>query len=132
MKGVGIIIVILLMLSGCSGANSAIHIYNNADMDEKKGERLIEDDDRIRNATMVFHEDYIFAGITVGTFSRFKKEKIEKELKKKLEKEYKEAEVLVSADHKFVMETNKLAQMTEDDELSKEIEKLKSLSEEET
>lgn len=132
MKGVGFIIVILLMLSGCSGAKSAIHISNNADMDEKKGERLIEDDDRIRNATMVFHEDYIFAGITVGTFSRFKKEKIEKELKKKLEKEYKEAEVLVSADHKFVMETNKLAQMTEDDELSKEIEKLKSLSEEET
>lgn len=132
MRGVGFMIAILLVLSGCTSAKNTIYIYNNADLDEKKGERLIENDDRIRNATMVFHEDYIFAGITVGTFSRWKKEKIEKELKKKLEKEYKEAEVLVSADHKFVMETNKLAQVTEDDELSKEIEKLKSLSEEET
>lgn len=131
-RGIVCSIVILLVLSGCSGAANDIHIHNNADVDEKKAENLIENDDRIRSATMVFHEDYIFAGVTVGTFSRFNKKKIEKELKKKLEKAYKEAEVLVSADHKFVMETNKLAHMTEDDELSKEVKKLKSLSEEET
>lgn len=131
-KQIGFIITVLLMLSGCSAAENDIHIHNNADVDEQKAEQLIENDERIRNATMVFHEDYIFAGITVGTFSRFNKKKIEKELKKKLEKAYEEAEVLVSADHKFVMETNKLAHMTEDDELSKEIKKLKSLSEEET
>lgn len=132
MRWIASFIVILLVLSGCSGTAYDMHIHNNTNVDEKKSERLIENDDRIRKATMVFHDDYIFAGITVSTFSRFHKEKIEKELKKKLEKEYEGAEVLVSADHKFVMETNKLAHMTEDAELSKEIKILKSLAEEET
>ena len=74
-----------------------------------------------------FHENDLITGVTVKTFSRFKKEKIEKELKKKLEKLYPEMDVTVSADSKIWMETNKLSIQDDKKDIGKKIEKLKSL-----
>ena len=51
----------------------------------KKQKKVFEDDDRLISAIAIFHEKEILSGVTVKTFSRFNKAKIEKELTKKLE-----------------------------------------------
>ena len=50
-----------------------------------KAEEVFINDERLTSAVAVFHENDLITGVTLKTFSRFKKEKIEKELKKKLE-----------------------------------------------
>lgn len=89
-------------------------------------------DKRVTSAATILHENDVIAGISLETFSRFKKEKIEKELQKKLEKLYPDMDVTVSADGKIWMETNKLIDSEDKSEMDKTIKKLKSLLKEET
>lgn len=122
----------MMLLSGCVGNVSGTHIHNNTNEDTEKAEEVFASDDRLRSAFVVFHENDLITGVTVGTFSRFHKEKIEKELKKKLQALYPDTDVLVSADSKIVMEARQLAEAKDDKELKKKIKHLKSHSKEET
>jgi len=131
-KKAGFFIILIMLLSGCVGNVSGVVIHNNTNKDTKKVEDVLASDNRLRSAVVVLHEKDLIMGVTVGTFSRFNKEKIEKGLKKKLEDEFPKFNVLVSADSKIIMETNKLTNGKDEKELSKEIKKLKLLSEEET
>ena len=79
--------------------------------ESEKAEEVLKNDKRLTAAVTVFHENDMITGVTLKTFSRFKKEKIEKELKKKLEKLYPELDVTVSADSKIWMETKKLIEL---------------------
>jgi len=124
--------VLILLLTGCVGNVDGIQIQNNTNEDIEKAEKVLVNDDRLRSASVIFHNNDLLSGITVGTFSRFHKQKIEKEIKKKLEKEYPEADIMVSADSKIVMETRKISKIKDDKELSEKIKKLLSLVEEET
>jgi len=120
----------VILLSGCTG--SGFRIDNNSSEDHAKAEKVLENDKRLTSAVTVFHENDLLTGVTLKTFSRFKKEKIEKELKKKLEKSYPELDVTVSADSKIWMETNKLIESDNKKNQGKKIEELKSLIKEET
>ena len=131
-KRIALILITVLLLSACVDSQEEIKIYNETSEDTEKAEKIFEGEDRLRSAIVVFHEDDFIAGVTVGTFARFHKKKIEKELKGKLEKEYPEAKILVSADNKIVMETQKLAKIEEEEKIKKKIKKIKTLSEEET
>ena len=95
--------------------------------ESEKAEELFKNDKRVTSAVTVFHEDDLITGVSLKTFSRFKKGKIEKELKKKMEKLYPEKDVTVSADSKIWMETNKLIDSDDKKDNGKKIEKLKSL-----
>jgi len=120
----------VILLSGCTG--SGFRIDNNSSEDHAKAEEVLLNDKRLTSAVTVFHENDLLTGVTLKTFSRFKKEKIEKELKKKLEKSYPELDITVSADSKIWMETNKLIESDDKKDQGKKIKELKSLIKEET
>ncbi|WP_210469588.1 hypothetical protein [Sporosarcina sp. 6E9] len=123
---------LLLVLAGCVQIEKGVHIQNDTNEDVEKAEKVFEDDDRLISAIAIFHDKEILSGVTVKTFSRFHKTKIEKELTKKLGKLYEDFEVTVSADSKIIQETKKLMDSADNDKLPKKIEELKSLLEEET
>ena len=120
----------LILLSGCSW--NGIRSYDGFKEESEKAEELFKNDKRVTAAATVLHEDDVITGVSLTTFSRFKKGEIEKELKKEMEKLYPEKDVTVSADSKIWMETNKLIDSDDKKEIGKKIEKLKSLLKEET
>lgn len=125
-----LVIFAVVLLSGCSG--SGFQIDNNSSEDHAKVEEVLINDKRLTSAITTFHENDLLTGITLKTFSRFKKESIEKELKKKLENSYPGLDVTVSADSKIWMEMNKFIDLDDMKEKGKKIKKLKSLIKEET
>lgn len=122
----------VLLLSGCVRPENGVQIQNDTEVDVKKAEEVFENEERLVSTVAIFHEEDILSGVTVKTFSRFHKEKIEKELKEKLESIYPDFDVTVSADGKIIYETVKLLRQEQEGPLTKEIEKVKSLLEEET
>ena len=129
-RKLSLVILAVVLLSGCSG--DGFRIDNNSSEDHAKAEEVFKNDKRLTSAVTVFHDNDLITGVTLKTFSRFKKGKIEKELKKKLERIYPDLDVTVSADSKIWMETNKLADLDNKKNIGKKIEKLKSLIKEET
>lgn len=125
-------VVIILLLSGCSGSEKGIQIHNGTDEKEEKVQSVLREEDRLTGAVALFHNKDLIVAVSVGTFARFQKAKIEKELKEALEKTYPDLDIVVSADGKMIMETQKLIELEEKEELGKKIEQLKKLSKEET
>lgn len=131
-RSIGFYFVLILLLSGCVRPESGVQIQNDTNVDVMKAEEVFLNDDRLVSAVAVFHEKDIVSGVTVKTFSRFHKKKIEKELKKSLEEDYPEFDVTISADGKIIQETRKLLKQEDTEKLAKKIKKVKSLLEEET
>ena len=123
---------LILFLAGCVQIEKGVHIQNDTNEDIEKAEQVFENDDRLISTIAIFHEKEILSGVTVKTFSRFNKAKIEKELTKKLEEIYEDFEVTVSADSKIILETKKLLELEKKDKLPKKIKELKTLAKEET
>lgn len=127
-----IITAFVLLLSGCNTVENKVLINNTSTISEIEVEEIFLNDPRLTNVVAVINDKELLAGVTVKTFSRFKKTKIEKELKEKIEKLHSELNVIVSADLKIIMETKKMMEETDEKKLSKSIKKLKSLIKEET
>lgn len=125
-----LVISMLVLLAGCS--EKGMQIYNPANADAEKAEKLFANDTRLTSAVALVTDKDLLMGVRVDTFSRFHKEKIEKELKKELEQLYPELEVTLSADSKIFMETAKLIEKGDTQELDEKLKKLKSLLKEET
>lgn len=125
-----IAIFLLVLLAGCTG--NGIRIFNATDEDSTRAEELFKKDKRLKSVSAMFHEEQLLTGVRVDTFSRFRKGKIEKELKKKLEKLYPDLDITVSADSKILYETTKLMNDSENKDVGKKIDDLKSLLKEET
>ncbi|MFS0574477.1 hypothetical protein AB1K83_02455 [Sporosarcina sp. 179-K 3D1 HS] len=121
---------LLVFLSGCTG--NGIRIYNETDEDSSKAEELFKKDERLMSVSALFYEEQLLTGVRVDTFSRFRKGKIEKELKKKLEKLYPDMDITVSADSKILYEATKLINESDQKDIGKKIDDLKSLLKEET
>lgn len=122
--------VALVMLTGCS--ENGIRIHNDSSEDARKAEEVFMKDKHLTAVVTVFHDKDLLTGVSLKTFSRFKKEKIEKNLKEKLEKIYPGLDVTVSADSKIWMETNKLIKSEHEKDIGEKIDKLKLLLKEET
>ena len=129
-RKIGHLFIASVLLTGCS--ENGFRIDNSSDEDTEKAEELFESDKRLTSAVTVFHENDVIAGVTLKTFSRFNKEKIEIELKRKLEKLYPNLEITVSADSKIWMETKKLIELDNKEKKDEKINDLKSLIKEET
>jgi len=129
MKKLMFVILTLLLLTGCSEVES--RVYSEADQTDL--EKILNERDDITGYTSVMNKDDILVAIEVGALKRFQKTKIESKLKKAIEKEYPGKEVLVTGDMKIRWEIEKIVDKKQkDEELTKSIEKLKSLSKEET
>ncbi|MEK5040842.1 hypothetical protein [Sporosarcina sp. FSL K6-3457] len=129
-RKLGLVIVALVMLTGC--AENGIQIHNDSSEDVRKAEEVFMKDKHLTAVVTVFHDNDLLTGVSLKTFSRFKKEKIEKSLKKKLEQLYPELDVTVSADSKIWMEANKLINSDHEKDMGDKIDKLKLLLKEET
>ena len=123
-------IFLLVLLAGCTG--NGIRIFNATDEDSTQAEELFKKDKRLKSVSAMFHEEQLLTGVRVDTFSRFRKGKIEKELEKELEKLYPDLDITVSADSKILYETTKLINGSDNKDVGKKIDDLKSLLKEET
>ena len=123
---------ICLLLSGCIRQEEGVHIYNDSEADSQQAEKILAEDQRLVSATAIIHQKKLVSGMTVRTFSRFHKKKIEKELKQQLERAYPDFEVTVSADNKIVHKTTEIIQNTDKEQLDEQLKKIVSLLKEET
>ncbi|MCZ2258977.1 hypothetical protein [Sporosarcina sp. G11-34] len=133
-RRLALLFVISILLSGCFGDGDKIdfRIHNSTDEEEKNAEGIFMDDNRLTDVVAIFNKKDLIAGVSVKTFQRFKKAKIEKELKDDLEKVYPELDIVVSADSKIVMEIKKILEMKDKKDIGEKVKKLKSLVKEET
>lgn len=132
MRKIGLCLLISMMLVGCTQLEKGIHIHSDTEEDHQLAESIFAADDRLARVAAIIHEDKLVVGLTVHTFSRFHKEKIEAELKKKLEEAYPDLEVTVSADNKIVHKTAEIIQNTNKENLEEQLDKIVSLLKEET
>jgi metal-sulfur cluster biosynthetic enzyme len=121
---------IFLLLTGCS--NEVVHVVYPAN-DSQLLKQELDQDEKVKGFRSVEDDKNILVAIDIKRMSRFKKEKIEKEITKQLEKKFPDKEVLVTADLKIKWEIEKIIeQKMKADKLTESIEKIKSLSKEET
>ncbi|WP_153731984.1 putative periplasmic lipoprotein [Sporosarcina obsidiansis] len=130
MKKLGMLFILLFLLTGCS--EKGTRIENTTTFNDDQLEKTLDHNEHVKLAIALLHEKDLIAGIRVNTFSRFQKKKIANELKEKLEKEYPELNITVSADSKVLLETQKLINKGKEGEYHKKIEKIKSIEKEQT
>ncbi|ARF18288.1 hypothetical protein [Sporosarcina ureae] len=130
MKKLSILFIILSLLTGCS--EKGTYIENTTSHDERSVEKILMSNEHVKLAKVLLFEDELLAGIRVKTFSRFKKKTIASDIQKKLEKEYPDLKVMVSADSKTLLETEKLINKKNQKDYRKKIDKIKSIEKEQT
>lgn len=130
MKKIMFIVPVLLLLTACSNEREAA-IYPA--VDSSGLEQILNKQDTINGYTSISNEEDILVAIDIKRMKRFNKEKIEKNLKKKIEEKFPDKEILVSGDLKLRWEIEKVIdEQLESEKLTKTIEEIKSLSKEET
>lgn len=130
MKKIMYVFLILLLLSACSNESARV-VYPDAAPDELEQE--LKQHKAVKGYKSVSDENDIVVAIELKRLSRFNKEKIEKKITKQLKKTYPDKKVLVTSDLKVKWEVEKIIkEKKEEKKLTKSIEKIKSLSKEET
>ncbi|HWI47596.1 MAG TPA: YhcN/YlaJ family sporulation lipoprotein [Rummeliibacillus sp.] len=132
----GLLLLVVLLLVGCNNGKTAYFTANEDDnykTERQDVEKIVKDDQHIKRVVALFTKDAALIGIEVKPLSKWNKQKYEKKWQKEMEKALPNHKVLVSTDLKIIWETERLAKKKLDDEqLKKEITKLKELSKEET
>lgn len=123
---------LILLLVACHPLDPGTHIENDTKGDTEAAKKLFEEDERLVRSAAVFHKDQLVSAVTVKTFSRFHKRKIEKDLQEKLEKKYPNYDVTVSADYKAMYMLSKILVDDEEQQVEKELEEIVKLLKEET
>lgn len=128
----GVLCFCVLLLTGC-GAQEKIATYEQTNMAEKQQQIKAElaEAKEIDAANIVVVYDEIFVALQVKPWQKWSKQKIEKNWQKKLEQEFPNDTVHVSADFKMHWESTKLLE-EEQGKVLDEIEQLKKLAKEET
>lgn len=130
LKKILILLSVLLLLTGCS--DKGTHIENMTGYEDQQLRKTLENNPHVKLAVALLYEKELLAGIRVNTFSRFQKKKIANQIKKKLEKQYPDLSVTVSADSKVLLETEKLINKKDKEDYQKKIDKIKSVEKEQT
>ncbi|PIC81987.1 hypothetical protein CSV71_06485 [Sporosarcina sp. P21c] len=130
MKKLSLLLLIVGLLTGCS--EKGTDIKNTTSYDERSIEKVLMNNEHVKLAKVLLYEDELLAGIRVNTFSRFQKKTIAGKIQKKLEREYPDLKITVSADSKILMETEKLINKKSEKNYRKKIDKIKSIEKEQT
>lgn len=122
-----------ILLAGC-GSEEKVEMYQHIDDKEKKTElkEMVEKSKDIDQANVILVGDKLLAAIQVNPWKRYKKQKIESEWQKKLEKKYPNLKVVVSTDFKLYWESTKLLEEADRQKVKDKIDSLKKLAKEET
>ncbi len=124
----------LLLVAGCSGNEKTIEVYDVFDDAENRVEirEVLDSNEEIYSGTAIFIKEQLLVAVQANPWLDFKKESIEEELSKEVEKRFPDLNVLVSADYKIYWEANKLVNEEDQQKVSDQVEKLKNLIKEET
>ena len=122
-----------ILLAGC-GREEKVEMYQHIDDKELKTElkEMVEKSKDIDQANVILVGDKLLAAIQVNPWKRYKKQKIESEWQKKLEKKYPNLKVVVSTDFKLYWESTKLLEEKDRQKVTDKIDSLKKLAKEET
>lgn len=123
------VLLFALVLSACSNPKDQVY----SDRDTTKLEQVLKKQDKITGYQSVLDNNDVVVAIDIPRFKRFQKVKIEDEVKKAIEKEFPDKEVIVTGDIKIKWEIEKIVDKKKvNDDLKKSISDIKSLSKEET
>ena len=129
MRKIVYILLLSLLLTACSSSKDQVY----SDRDTSKLEQVLKEQDKIAGYQSVIDNNDVVVAIDIPRFKRFQKVKIEDEVKKAIEKEFPDKEVIVTGDIKIKWEIEKIVdKKKKNDELKKSINDIKSLSKEET
>ncbi|WP_298469853.1 YhcN/YlaJ family sporulation lipoprotein [uncultured Psychrobacillus sp.] len=129
MRKIVYILLLSLLLTACSSSKDQVY----SDRDTSKLEQVLKEQDKIAGYQSVIDNNDVVVAIDIPRFKRFQKVKIEDEVKKAIEKEFPDKEVIVTGDIKIKWEIEKIVEKKKkNDELKKSISDIKSLSKEET
>ncbi|KGR80546.1 hypothetical protein CD29_01270 [Ureibacillus manganicus DSM 26584] len=123
-----------LLLTGCSGNEKTIEVYDVLDDAQKRVEvrEVLDSNEDVYSGTAIFVDQQLLVAVQAKPWLDYKKEKIEKELTKQFEERFTEFDVLVSADYKLFWEANKLMEEKDQQKVNDKVKKLKELEKEET
>ncbi|WP_096550524.1 YhcN/YlaJ family sporulation lipoprotein [Ureibacillus thermosphaericus] len=131
MKKLVLPIFLSILLVGCNDEKTLE--VNNANGEEvKEVAAIIKNEDEINSGRAIFVEDQLLVAIQAKPWLDYKKTKIEKNLKKKLEEILPEYDITVSSDYKLYWEAQKLLKEEDSEKVKEKLEKLKKLKKEET
>ena len=129
MRKIVYILLLSLLLTACSSSKDQVY----SDRDTSKLEQVLKEQDKIAGYQSVIDNNDVVVAIDIPRFKRFQKVKIEDEVKKAIEKEFPDKEVIVTGDIKIKWEIEKIVDKKKvNDDLKKSISDIKSLSKEET
>ena len=131
MKKLVLPIFLSVFLLGCNDEKTLE--VNNANGEEvKEVAAIIKNEDEINSGRAIFVEDQLLVAVQAKPWLDYKKTKIEKNLKKKLEESFPEYDITVSSDFKLYWEAQKLIKEEDSEKVKKKFKKLKKLKKEET
>lgn len=135
---------LLFLLVGCNSEDTTPFIEQGFAEDIASIESIVNKEERIQKRQIVAAEDMVLVTYEMKPAFRVQKQRVERDLKKALEKAYPSLQFVVSGDFKLHYEAQQLAkkglasstkeqgESTEKQSVKKEIEQLKKLAEEET
>lgn len=129
----GVFFVSVILLMGCNAnedqEDSKLALIKTTDPTpiqlEKKGPEVekikkeVERIDEIYDVAVIKDDHHILIAYKVKHLQRFRMKKIEKELNKRLEKEYKDEEFIVSSDYKIFLEVVRLREKIDEGTINK-------------
>lgn len=127
-----LIFVAILLLVACNRVEEPIAIQKDTDENTEQLEQIILQDERVKNSVIMLHDQRLIVAVTVKTFSRFHKGKIEKQLKEQLDAAYPDQDITVSADYKARQTLKKLMKEDDPSNLNEALNDLTTLLQEET
>lgn len=130
MKKLMYVILIFLVMTACSNVEKDV---SYPDSSTAQLEQVLKKQEAIHGYKSVMNNGDLLVAVDIKRMKRFQKEKIEKNISKKLEEQFPDREVLVTSDIKVKWEIEKIIEkQLEKQELTDSIEQIKSLSKEET
>lgn len=124
---------LLLLLAGCNDREKVLtYAMTDNVQNQQEVEKLLEADSAIEQANILVIEDELFVAMQLKPMEKWNRQKIEQDWQKKLEKQFSDSTVNVSADFKMFWESTKLMEEKDQQKMMKELSQLKKLAKEET
>lgn len=124
---------LLLLLAGCNDREKVLtYAMTDNVQNQQEVEKLLEEDSAIEQANILVIEDELFVAMQLKPMEKWNRQKIEQDWQKKLEKQFSDSTVNVSADFKMFWESTKLMEEKDQQKMMKELSQLKKLAKEET
>ena len=130
MKKSVIVFLMVILLGACSSEKEMV-MYPVENAESLKP--IMQKQESIHGYKGVINAKDVVVAININRFDRFHKVKIEKKITKQIEKQFPDKQVLVTGDQKILWEVETIIEKNlKEEDLKKSIEKIKSLSKEET